>query len=735
MELEQTSELSVFARKVSRGFTSVCEVYMVPHPFNTLKEVKPEPVELVPTGPIANSFSRMDDVEYTQDIPTIKHDAQMVRPLAPPPDYSPCLTLTTAQSDPLSFTPSSAGPLHQRPHRRSGTSSLVVTDDDLPSTENSPELEITNPEYPPTRDHDHPSRRLQITSKYVSTSISPVSPCAIVSGRERLTDWGHGRQPPPLSMSTSRVRVEVQPFPNQADRTTPKPFPTVRPYPRSSRSPTPNNNNPPVLKKRKAHHSSLDTGTVSPKSVHQVSSSTSSVKASSSRADHDGLFILEYDLDRDPTQQAYEFHDLFHERSPFSAILSARFIHAHLFERLSDSTACSDGLTNSGADLVTEFIEPTALTPVGPQDADTPPYALDSAAMLGDPDPTSTPDYGNLGLEGPVHVIDPFTVLTMDDVINNQPWNPNAETTVDPSMLGGTPAFSEPHSPSPAPTLFRDFPSWKRARTPSPPLIQPALTIRTPSRISTSTSGSNSAQTRGDAEGNLGGGKARFYRKGTLQTPPHLSSSQRRRSVSAKTSESIRIARQPALDQMASVDSPLTELSALDPLASSAAPALSTATTSEAVGVDEDATVIGSGSCTPPPRVNTFKTPTARKQKSTGKKGPHRIMAANESNCHQCRRTTLHPKMRCRACNKNYCIWCIIKRCAPLCRFQVCPRLDCALFIELGITTSSFISSRRILIVLPASTPATAPSAVTGERRSILRLGTSSSTRKPWLNF
>jgi hypothetical protein len=536
-------------------------------------------------------------------------------------------------------------------------------------------------------------------------------------------------------MPTSGMRVEVHPFSNPVKRAISKPFSTVRPQPQSSQSSISDKNKPPTPRKRKTqHHSSLDVCTDSnPKSLHRLPSSpASSDRTSASRVDRDNLFTLEYDLDRDPTQEVYEFHDQFHERSPFSAILSARFIHAHLFERLSDSTTLNGQLTNSEGDLVTEFIEPGVLSSVGPHNAVSPSYVLDSAAALEHSDPTPTPGYDDLDLEGAVHVSDPFIVPTMDDVINHQPWGPNAEIMIDPSILGGTPDFLEPCSPSPTPTPFRDFHSRKRAHTPSHPLTQSTLTIRVPSRTSNSTSGLNSAQTPGNA-----GGKAKFYKKGTLQTPPHLCNSQRRRSVSAETSESTHTSRRPSPAQTAFADSPLTELSASDFLASGVASTSSIATPGEEVNaVDEDATVIGSRSGTPP-RVNSVKSTTARKQKSsTDEKGPYRIVAVNGvTNCHQCRRSTPHPKMHCSACTKLYCIFCIVKRWAPPCRFQVHPCSDHTLFIELGITTSSSISSRRTLIVPPVSISATAPPAVTGDGRFMLLRSTSGLTRKLWLNF
>lgn len=458
-------------------------------------------------------------------------------------------------------------------------------------------------------------------------------------------------------MPTSRARVEVHPSSNPVKRATSKSFSTVRSRPRS---------NQPSISNKAQHHSSLDTCTDSnPKSLHRLPSSpTSSAKASASQVDHDDLFTLEYDLDRDPTQETYEFHDQFHEQSPFSAVLSARFIHAHLSERLSDSTTFNGELANNEGDLVIEFIEPAALSSVGPRSSISPSYALDSATALGNSDPTPTPGHDDLEFEETVHIMDPFAALTMDDVINHhQPWGLDVETMINPSILGGTLAFLEPPSPSPAPTPFRDFHSRKRTRTPSPPLTQSTLTIQIPSHTSTSTSGLDSTQTSGNAEDNLAGGKAKFYKKGTLQTPPHLSNSQRRRSVSAKMTESIHIGRQPSPGQTTSVDSPLTELSASDFLASGVMSTSSIATPGEAANTaDEDATVIDSGNGTPP-HVNSVKTVTARKKKSSTDKGPYRIVAVNEiTHCHQCRRATPHPKMHCRACPKNYCISCIVKR-------------------------------------------------------------------------
>lgn len=535
-------------------------------------------------------------------------------------------------------------------------------------------------------------------------------------------------------MPMPRVRVEVHPFPDSAKGAASKSLSVVRPHPRSSQSSISNNQKRPLLKNRRTRqHPSLDTSTVSdPKSLHRLSLSTPPIKTPASPVDRDSLSTLEYDLDRDPTQEAYDFPDQFRERSPFSAVLSARFIHAHLFERLSDS-AQNDEPTDSEADPVTEFIEPAALGSVGSHDAASPSYTLDSAAALANPDPTPAPGYGDFDLEGTVHIADPFTVPSMDDVINHQPWGPDAETMIDPSILGGAAAFPGPSSPSPDPTTFRDFHSWKRAHTPSPSLAQPALTIRVPSCTFTSTSESNSAYTPGRAEGSSGGGKAKFYKKGTLQTPPHLSNSQRPRSSSAKTSESVQISRQPSPSQTISAGSPLTELTASDFLTNGV---MSTSSIVTPNAVDEDATVIGSGSGTPL-HANSINKVTSIKQKSsTDEKGPYRIVAVNEvAYCHQCRRATPHPKMHCRACAKLYCIMCIVKRCAPPCRFQVPPRLSRTLFTKLDTTISSSTSLRRTLIVLPASVPATAPPAATRERKFISRRGTSGLTKKPWPNF
>lgn len=465
-------------------------------------------------------------------------------------------------------------------------------------------------------------------------------------------------------MSTPRARVEVRPFPIPTPRVIHKSSFTVLSQSRSSSSfPISDDAKPPVSKRRKTHHhhTFLDARAVSnPKSQHRPSSLASSFEASASRVDLDTLSTFEYDLDRDPTQQAYEFHDHFHERSPYSAVLSARFIHAHLFEILSDSPTTNE-LTNSEGDLVTEFTNAAALNSVGSQDVVSLPHTFTPAEVFGNSGPVP-PGYGDIDLEGPAHVTDPFTTLTIDDVINHQPWGPDPGAAINPSLINGAPAFSEPRSPSPAPT-FRDFHSWKRPHTPSPLPALPALTNRLPSRTPASMFGSDSAKTPRNSEGTSGGGKAKFYKKGTLQAPPHLSSSQRRRSVSAKTTESIHTSRHPSPDQVALAEtgSPLTEFSA-----TSMSSVMTPIEVTNAVG--ESPMVVGRWSGTPSHRAST-KTVTARKRKSaTDQKGPYRIFAVNEStHCHQCRRTTSHPKMRCRACTKHYCILCIVKRCALPC--------------------------------------------------------------------
>ena len=473
-------------------------------------------------------------------------------------------------------------------------------------------------------------------------------------------------------MPVLRVREEDHPFPNPTTRATYKSLSTAPS--RSQSSPSfsiSNNDKPSVSKRRKTHHhhASLKAHAVSnPKSQDRPSSFTSPAKASPSLVEPDTLPVLEYDLDRDPTQQICEFHDQFHERSPYSAMLSARFIHSHLFETLSDLTTSNDKPADSEDNLVTEFAEMAAFSSMGPHGAGSSSYAFEPAEVFGNSGP-APPGYGDLDLEGPIHTTDPLTALTIDDVINRQPWGLDAETGMDPSLINDAATFSESRSHSPAPTPFRDFHSWKRTRTPSPPTR--SMTIQLSFRTPVSASGSDSTKTPRDSEGNLGGGKAKFYKKGALQAPPHLSNSQRRRSVSAKTTGSIHTGRRPSPDQMAfaGMNSPLTELSALDSLMSGNTSVSSIATPSEATNVvDEDAMVVGSWSGTPPHRVS-IKTAATRKQESgADPKGPYRIVAVNEStNCHQCRNTTPNPKMRCRACMKRYCIFCIVKRCAPSC--------------------------------------------------------------------
>jgi len=374
---------------------------------------------------------------------------------------------------------------------------------------------------------------------------------------------------------------------------------------------------------------------------------------------------------------------------------------------------------------VTEFTEAVTLGSVGPRDVVIPSYALEPAEVFGNPGPTAS-GYDDLDLEGPVHVPDPFTVRTLDDVINERQWGPDVEPVIDPLFLGGTPAFPEPRPPSPAP--FRNFHSWKRAHTPSSPPAQSASAIQNTSRTPASTFRSDSVGAPRDPGGNLGGGKARFYKKGTLQVPPHLSNSQNRRSLSAGTTESTHNRDPPYQMAPAEMDSPLTEFSVSDLLAGSIASASSTVTPSKATS-----TFGGGGN---PPPFKSAKTATARKQKrSTDQKGPYRIVAVNNStNCHQCRRTTQHPKMSCRACTKHYCILCVVKRCAPLCRFEIRSYLGRILSTKLGITTSSFTNSRRTLIALLVSTHATVLPAVTREERLMLQQGTSSLMGKPWLN-
>ena len=456
---------------------------------------------------------------------------------------------------------------------------------------------------------------------------------------------------PPTSTSGARAGVHL--FPNAINKTVSKPLPTVPPKPHSNQSvSTSANGKPSVSKKQETRqHAPPDArNALNPKLHSQPSASPATFGASTSKADTNDLPVLEYDLDKDPTQETYEFHDQFHERSTFSAFLSARFIHPHLFERLSGSTTFNEEPTNGGGDLVAEFIEPAAIACVGPHDEVTSSFPVDSTEVLGNSQ--QPPGFGDLGLEGTVPAPDPFAVMTMDDIINQQPWGPNTETVIDPALLGGTPAFSEPRSPTPAPATFRDFHSRKRLRASSPP----PLRVRIPSHASTSQS--NSARTARDLEGNQGGGKAKFYKKGTLQTPPHLSNSQSRRSASAKTTPSNHASGHLSLDQVP--DSPLTELSAWAPLAGGNASTSSIASSSEVANIVDDT---GSDSDNPP-RVTSAKTATSQKQKSTtNTKGPYRIVAVNKSSyCHQCRRATPHPKMTCRTCAKLYCILCIIKR-------------------------------------------------------------------------
>ncbi|KAF9779891.1 hypothetical protein BJ322DRAFT_348629 [Thelephora terrestris] len=285
--------------------------------------------------------------------------------------------------------------------------------------------------------------------------------------------------------------------------------------------------------------------------------------------------------------------------------------------------------------------------------------------------------------------------MTMDDIINYQPWGPSIETMIDPALLSGTPAFSEPRFPSPAPAPFRDFHSRKRPRVHSPPPVHPALRIRIPPA---STSQSNSAKSVRDSEGNSGGGKAKFYRKGTLQTPPHLSNSQGQRSVSAKTTPSTHVSRHLSPDH--ALDSPLTELSAWGPLASGTASTSSVALSSGMANiVDDDTTFINSDSGTPP-RVTSAKATTSQNRKrSTNTEGPYRIVAVNENAfCHQCRRSSLHPKMSCRTCAKLYCILCIVKRYHDIEFQQFKKNFDCPACLDKCNCTSCCEKRKEVYI-------------------------------------
>ena len=307
---------------------------------------------------------------------------------------------------------------------------------------------------------------------------------------------------------------------------------------------------------------------------------------------------------------------------------------------------------------MTEFMEPAAMESVGPHDEVTPSYVVGSTEVLRD---SRSPDFGDLDLEDPVQAVDPFAVMTMDDVINHQPWGPDAETMIDPSLLGGAPTFPEPRCPSPAPTPFRNFPS----RTPASP-SPPTSTIQIP--LHTSASGLNSTQTTESFESNSGRGKAKFYKKGALQAPPHLSNSRNRGSdVSTKVSPPPPPQRMGSME----INSPLTELTASDSFVNGAPFTSPIASSSEsAYRTGEDGTVIGNESSASPHSTNN-RTAALRKWQNS-KKVPYRTAAANKRTfCHQCRNATTNPKMECRACKKRYCILCIIKRCAQLCQLRV----------------------------------------------------------------
>ena len=511
-----------------------------------------------------------------------------------------------------------------------------------------------------------------------------------------------------------RVGARAGPFPRSPNKAALKP-PSAGVLQSRSGRPFPVTDKPSVSKEPEAHRrASLDVRDVSnPKPQCQPSPSPATLEASTSRVDIEDLPVFAYDLDNDPTEEVHVLHYQFQERSPHSAFLSARFIQARLLERPSGLTTPNNELTNSEGDLVTEFINLTAVGSVGPHNEVTPSYSVDSVDMLRNSHP-SPPGNGDVDLEGTAHLADPFPPMTMDDVIN-QPG-------IDPAFLEGAPVFSEPRQPSPAPTPFRNFHSGQNARLSSPP----TLSVRIPLA---STSTSNSANTPRDSAGKPSGGKPRFYRKGKVQTPPHRSISQSQKGKSAKATPSTHPSRLPSLARNLSleIESPLTEFTASDMNVNGAALTWPVTTPSEAANTaDEETTVIGSGTSTSSPRVFSVKTTTEQKQKNNiNAKGPYRIVAANgDTNCHQCRRTTSHPKMKCRNCTKGYCILCIVKRCVHSGWLQVHPGLDCIL--EPGTTISNSTSSRMISIVPLASTTATALVVVTRERRCTSRHGISS---------
>ena len=435
------------------------------------------------------------------------------------------------------------------------------------------------------------------------------------------------------------------------DQSPPPSTSTVPSQPHSSQSfLIPTNNKPPVSKKRKVRLTR----------PYRLPFSPAISEAPTTREGLDDLPILEYDLDKDPTQEVYKFRDQFHEQSTLSAMLSARFIHAHLFERLSGSMTVGDEAINNKGSAMVESVEPPVMDSVDPPNEVTPTRTLESAGVFGSPHPP--PGYCDLDFGDAAHVTDQFVVPTMDDVINHRPWGLETEAMIDPSLLVGTSTFRDPRSPSPTSPL-RDLHSWKRTRTPSPSFIQSASTTRVSQRDSASKL--NATNATGNPEGSSGGGKAKFYKKGALQTPPHLSNSQNRRSTSAKTIEGTQASYPPSSYYVVppEVYSPLTDLSISEMFASGSGSTPSISTPSELV--DEDAIVVGSRSGTPALRLNGAKTAAARKQKNTNNKGPYRTVALNaKSFCHQCRNSTTNPKMHCNTCSKLYCVLCIVKRCA-----------------------------------------------------------------------
>jgi hypothetical protein len=313
-------------------------------------------------------------------------------------------------------------------------------------------------------------------------------------------------------------------------------------------------------------------------------------EALDSDVDASDLPVLAYDLDNDPTAETYEIPAYpNYPNDEISEHLSARFVTGHIIGRICKVESDEE----PGDAVLNEFFESSAIASEGPGNEVTPSDAFRSAEAPWDW--LSAPNYGDLSLEDTVPVTDLRSIMTMDEIINQQPWGPNPDISIDTALLRMTPVFLEPCSPTPAPSFAS-----------SPDFHPRPLTIRIP---------------------------ARHARLQSVGASPHSLESKSRRSTSAKTTSSI-----PAGDCLPSdpvPDSPLTELSASGPTVGGSALTLSIASTSEVANMVDGH---GSDSDAPVPRVTSTETTSLQERTgSANAEGPYRnVKLSKPTSCHQC---------------------------------------------------------------------------------------------------